>query len=86
MDPAAPPAPPLAALEPAFASLASAMADLEANVMHPQLMHESLGRFAACFASCLYGLKMNALCVGFPELGSGARRPRRVRWVKRGRR
>lgn len=45
------------------------MADLEANFMHLQLMHESLSRFSESFASFLYGLNMNAFCVDFPEVG-----------------
>jgi hypothetical protein len=44
------------------------MADLEANFMHLQLMHESLGRFGESFASFLYGLNMNAFVVDFPEV------------------
>ncbi|OAP58551.1 hypothetical protein AYL99_07641 [Fonsecaea erecta] len=43
------------------------MADLEANLMHLQLMHESLSRFGESFASFLYGLNMNAFVVDFPE-------------------
>lgn len=58
---------PLNAFEPAFAELSDAMADLEANLMHFQLMHESLARFSESFASFLYGLNMNAFCVDFPE-------------------
>lgn len=58
---------PLNPLEPAFAELSDAMADLEANMMHFQLMHESLARFSESFASFLYGLNMNAFCVDFPE-------------------
>ncbi|EGS22237.1 uncharacterized protein CTHT_0017540 [Thermochaetoides thermophila DSM 1495] len=58
---------PLNAFEPAFAELADAVADLEANMMHFQLMHESLARFSESFASFLYGLNMNAFCVDFPE-------------------
>ncbi|OJD15825.1 hypothetical protein AJ78_03968 [Emergomyces pasteurianus Ep9510] len=54
-------------LEPQFAELADSMADLEANFMHLQLMHESLSRFNESFASFLYGLNMNAFCVDFPE-------------------
>jgi len=54
-------------LEPQFAELADSMADLEANFMHLQLMHESVARFSECFASFLYGLNMNAFCVDFPE-------------------
>jgi hypothetical protein len=46
------------------------MADLEANFMHLQLMHESLSRFSESFASFLYGLNMNAFCVDFPEVGA----------------
>ena len=43
------------------------MADLEANFMHLQLMHESLSRFNESFAAFLYGMNMNAFCVDFPE-------------------
>lgn len=59
---------PLEAFEPAFAELSDSMADLEANFMHLQLMHESLARFSENFASFLYGLNMNAFCVDFPEV------------------
>ncbi|PGH10224.1 hypothetical protein AJ79_05479 [Helicocarpus griseus UAMH5409] len=59
--------PAINALEPQFAELADSMADLEANFMHLQLMHESLSRFNESFASFLYGLNMNAFCVDFPE-------------------
>ena len=59
---------PLESLEPAFAELSDSMADLEANLMHMQLMHESLARFSESFASFLYGLNMNAFCVDFPEV------------------
>jgi len=59
---------PLDALEPQFAELSDAMADLEANFMHLQLMHESLGRFGESFASFMYGLNMRAFCVDFPEV------------------
>ncbi|KAL4868564.1 DASH complex subunit Dam1-domain-containing protein [Aspergillus spectabilis] len=55
------------ALEPQFAELADSMADLEANFMHLQLMHESLTRFSESFASFIYGLNMNAFCVDFPD-------------------
>lgn len=58
---------PLNTFEPAFAELSDAVADLEANMMHFQLMHESLSRFNESFASFLYGLNMNAFCVDFPE-------------------
>ncbi|RDL30446.1 uncharacterized protein BP5553_10324 [Venustampulla echinocandica] len=58
---------PIEAFEPAFAELSDSMADLEANFMHLQLMHESLSRFSENFASFLYGLNMNAFCVDFPE-------------------
>lgn len=59
---------PLESLEPAFAEFADSMADLEANFMHLQLMHESLSRFNESFASFLYGMNMNAFCVDFPEV------------------
>jgi DASH complex subunit DAM1 len=62
---------PLEAFEPAFAELSDSMADLEANFMHLQLMHESLSRFSENFASFLYGLNMNAFCVDFPEVCFG---------------
>ncbi|KAF2175580.1 hypothetical protein K469DRAFT_756182 [Zopfia rhizophila CBS 207.26] len=58
---------PLDSLEPDFAELSDAMADLEANFMQLQLMHESLARFSESFAGFLYGLNMNAFCVDFPE-------------------
>lgn len=58
---------PLAALEGPFGELSDSMADLEANFVHLQLMHESLARFSECFASFLYGLNVNAFCVDFPE-------------------
>ena len=58
---------PLAALEPAFAELSDSMADLEANFMHLQLLHEILGRFNENFGAFLYGLNMSAFCVDFPE-------------------
>ncbi|KAK7546576.1 DASH complex subunit Dam1 [Phyllosticta citricarpa] len=58
---------PLDQLEPGFAELSDSMADLEANMMHLQLMHESLARFSESFAAFLYGLNMNAFCVDFPE-------------------
>ena len=61
---------PLETMEPAFAELSDSMADLEANFMHLQLMHESLSRFNESFASFLYGLNMNAFCVDFPEVCS----------------
>jgi DASH complex subunit DAM1 len=60
--------PAINALEPQFAELADSMADLEANFMHLQLMHESLTRFTESFAGFLYGLNMNAFCVDFPEV------------------
>lgn len=59
---------PLNTFEPAFAELSDAMADLEANMMHFQLMHESLARFSESFASFMYGLNMNAFCVDFQEV------------------
>ncbi len=62
---------PLESFEPAFAELSDSMADLEANFMHLQLMHESLARFSENFASFLYGLNMNAFCVDFPEVSEG---------------
>jgi DASH complex subunit DAM1 len=62
-------------LEPQFAELADSMADLEANFMHLQLMHESLARFSESFASFLYGLNMNAFCVDFPEVSIHAYGP-----------
>lgn len=63
---------PLESLEPAFAELSDSMADLEANFMHMQLMHESLSRFNESFAGFLYGMNMNAFCVDFPEVCSAS--------------
>lgn len=59
---------PLNSFEHAFMELSDGMADLEANMMHFQLMHESLARFSESFGSFLYGLNMNAFCVDFPEV------------------
>jgi len=64
---------PLENLEAPFAELSDAMADLEANFMQLQLMHESLARFSESFAGFLYGLNMNAFCVDFPEVRCTAR-------------
>ncbi|QIX00586.1 hypothetical protein AMS68_006103 [Peltaster fructicola] len=58
---------PLSRLEPAFSELSEAMADLEANFMHLQLLNESIARFNDNFAAFLYGLNMTAFCVDFPE-------------------
>lgn len=66
---------PLNTFEPAFAELSDAVADLEANMMHFQLMHESLARFSESFASFLYGLNMNAFCVDFQEVCPVYRHP-----------
>lgn len=67
------PQPAINQLESQFAELADSMADLEANFMHLQLMHESLSRFSESFASFLYGMNMNAFCVDFPEVFSNSR-------------
>lgn len=56
------------------------MADLEANMMHLQLMHESLSRFGESFAAFLYGLNMNAFVVDFPE---GPSKEGLGRWERR---
>lgn len=44
------------------------MADLEANMMHLQLLHESVSRFNECFGAFLYGLEMTGFCVDFAEV------------------
>jgi DASH complex subunit DAM1 len=59
---------PLDLLEPQFAELSDGMADLEANMLHLQIMTESLSRFEDSFASFLYGLGMNAFCVDWMEM------------------
>lgn len=43
------------------------MADLEANLLHLQLLQDSLSRFNENFGSLLYGLNMNAFTVDFTE-------------------
>ncbi|KAF2170700.1 hypothetical protein M409DRAFT_19514 [Zasmidium cellare ATCC 36951] len=58
---------PLTTLEPAFGELSDAMADLEANMMHLQLLNESISRFNENFGAFLYGMNMTAFCVDFPE-------------------
>ena len=55
-------------LESQFIDLGDAMTDLEANLMHLQLIHESLSRFGESFAAFLYGLNMRAFCIDFPEV------------------
>ena len=57
-------------LEPQMAELADGIADLEANLMHLQLQHESLTRFTESFAAFLYGMEVNAFCVDFPEVSA----------------
>jgi DASH complex subunit DAM1 len=59
---------PLDYLEPQFAELSDAMADFEANMLHLQIMTESLSRFQESFAAFLYGLGMNAFCVDWMEM------------------
>jgi DASH complex subunit DAM1 len=54
-------------LEPAFSELSDAMADLEANMMHLQLLQSSISRFNENFGAFLYGMNMTAFCVDFPE-------------------
>lgn len=58
---------PLDTLEPQFAELSDSLVDLESNLLHLQLMHESLSRFSENFAAFLYGLEMNAFVVDWPE-------------------
>lgn len=58
---------PLDCLEPQFAELSDSLADLESNLLHLQLVHESLSRFSENFAAFLYGLEMNAFVVDWPE-------------------
>lgn len=58
---------PLDALEPAFAEFSDSMADLEANMMHLQILQESLNRFNDNFGAFLYGMNMNAFTVDFTE-------------------
>jgi DASH complex subunit DAM1 len=36
-------------------------------MLHLQLMHESVARFAESFAAFLYGMNVNAFCVDFGE-------------------
>ena len=54
------------------------MADLEANMMHLQLLDESIARFNENFASFLYGMNMSAFCVDFSE-APGAESFRRLK-------
>ncbi|KAI5361195.1 putative DASH complex subunit Dam1 protein [Septoria linicola] len=58
---------PLSSIEPAFGELSDAMADLEANMMHLQLLNDSISRFNENFGAFLYGMNMTAFCVDFPE-------------------
>lgn len=54
-------------LSPALEELNDGLADLEQNLQHLQLMHESVTSFNESFAAFLYGIEMNAWCVEFPE-------------------
>ncbi|KAF4556334.1 DASH complex subunit DAM1-like protein [Elsinoe fawcettii] len=58
---------PLDTLEPSFAELSDSLSDLEANLLHLQLLSESVSRFNENFSAFLHGLNMSAFCVDFPE-------------------
>lgn len=62
-----PSAAPLDFLSPAFSELADSMSDLQTNFEHLGAIHDSIAGFNEAFASFLYGMKMNAFCVEFPE-------------------
>lgn len=62
---------PLSQLGPSFTDLAASLSDVEANMMHLQLIHESLTRFTENFAGFLYGLNVRAFCVDFGEAPNG---------------
>lgn len=47
--------------------LNDALGDLDQNLQHLQLMHESITSFNESFSAFLYGIEMNAWCVEFPE-------------------
>ncbi|CAG8450964.1 5270_t:CDS:2 [Paraglomus occultum] len=58
---------PLDILEGQLAGLADAFAGLQAKFENLQELHETLLTFNQSFSAFLYGIKMNAHCVEFPE-------------------
>lgn len=56
-----------AVLTNSLVELNDGLADLDQNLQHLQLMHESVTSFNESFSAFLYGIEMNAWCVEFPE-------------------
>ena len=54
-------------LDSSLVELNDGLADLDQNLQHLQLMHESITSFNESFSAFLYGIEMNAWCVEFPE-------------------
>lgn len=61
---------PLTFLEGAMADLADETSVLQSNLEQVETIHEALGTFNESFAMYLYGLKMNAFCVEWPEVSA----------------
>ena len=59
---------PLSFLEGAMRDIADDASTLHLNLEQVQSIHEALGTFNENFAMYLYGLKMNAFCVEWPEV------------------
>ncbi len=72
-----PHATPLAHLEHAMRDIADDIGTLHLNLEQVQGIHEALGCFNENFAMYLYGLKMNAFCVEWPEVSG---RIRQLSW------
>lgn len=53
-----------------MADLADETSVLQSNLEQVETIHEALGTFNESFAMYLYGLKMNAFCVEWPEVSA----------------
>lgn len=61
---------PLSHLETAMRDIADDISSLHLNLEQVQGIHEALSVFNENFAMYLYGLKMNAFCVEWPEVST----------------
>lgn len=68
----APSTQPLAHLAPLFAEFADAASDLAGNLQGLEALQQKLEGFNEAFAGYLYGIRMNAYAVDFPEVRSAS--------------
>ena len=59
-------------LQPALSELNDEASTLASNISQLTELHDALGTFNESFAGYLYALKMNAFCVEWTQVGSGA--------------